>query len=285
MEILNNLNLERGEDMGKVICVANQKGGVGKTTTAINLAASLACAEKRTLLVDMDPQGNAGSGLGLDVQAANSTIYHAIIGEKSIRECIHPTELNFLDIAPANQDLIGAEIELVSTIARETRLKDAIEKIREDYEFIIIDCPPSLGLLTLNAITAADSVLIPLQCEYYAMEGLTRLLSTVELVKKSLNTSLSVEGILLTMYDKRNNICNDVVGEVRKHFEDLAFDSMIPRNVRLSEAPSFGKPIILYDVKSKGCESYLKLAKELIKRNTTTGQGAGTSLNCIMSMN
>lgn len=269
--------------MGKVICVANQKGGVGKTTTAINLAASLACAEMRTLLIDMDPQGNAGSGLGIEVKENISSIYHAIIGEKSLREVIHPTELNYLDLVPANQDLIGAEIELVSAIARETRLRDSVEKIRDDYDYIIIDCPPSLGLLTLNAITAADSVLIPLQCEYYAMEGLTRLLNTVELVKKNLNTALSIEGILLTMYDKRNNICNDVVGEVKKHFEKQAFESMIPRNVRLSEAPSYGKPIILYDVKSKGAESYLKLAKELIVKNS--GSSMSWPLHKVASLN
>jgi len=253
--------------MAKVICVANQKGGVGKTTTAINLAASLACAEKRTLLLDMDPQGNAGSGIGINITESVPNIYHAIIGERSIRESIYPTELNFLDISPSNQDLIGAEIELVSAIARETKLKDAIEKIRNDYDFIIIDCPPSLGLLTLNAITAADSVLIPLQCEYYALEGLTRLLNTVELIKKSINKNLVVEGILLTMFDARNNICHEVVKEVKSHFPSEVFESVIPRNVKLSEAPSFGKPIILYDVKSKGCESYLKLAKELISRN------------------
>ena len=271
--------------MAKVICVANQKGGVGKTTTAINLAASLAAAEKRTLLIDMDPQGNAGSGLGVDVQSGTPNIYHALIGEKSIRETIHPTDLNFLDLVPANQDLIGAEIELVGAIARETKLKSAIEKIRADYDFVIIDCPPSLGLLTLNAITAADSVLIPLQCEYYAMEGLTRLLNTVDLIKESLNSALSIEGILLTMYDRRNNICKDVVSEVKKHFEASAFESIIPRNVRLSEAPSFGKPIILYDVSSKGCESYLKLAKEVITRNTSKDEYVSIAMHKIASLN
>jgi chromosome partitioning protein len=253
--------------MAKIICIANQKGGVGKTTTAINLAASLACAEKRTLLLDMDPQGNAGSGMGVNVNDAVPNVYHAIIGQRSVREGIYPTELNFLDILPSNQDLIGAEIELVGAIARETKLKGVIDKIRDDYDYIIIDCPPSLGLLTLNSITAADSVLIPLQCEYYAMEGLSRLLNTVDLVRKNLNTSLKVEGILLTMFDSRNNICHEVVREVKEHFKDQVFESVIPRNVKLSEAPSFGKPILLYDVKSKGCESYLKLAKELINRN------------------
>jgi len=265
--------------MGKVICIANQKGGVGKTTTAINLAASLACAEHRTLLIDMDPQGNAGSGIGIEISNAIPNIYHALIGEKSIRETIYPTELNFLDISPSNQDLIGAEIELVSVIARESKLKDAIEKIRNEYEFIVIDCPPSLGLLTLNSITAADSVLVPLQCEYYAMEGLTRLLNTVDLVKKSLNKNLTVEGILLTMFDQRNNICNEVVKEVKEHFKAEVFESIIPRNVKLSEAPSFGKPIILYDVKSKGCESYLKLAKEVINRNNSMIDGLATMAN------
>lgn len=261
------MEMNLGESMGKVICIANQKGGVGKTTTAVNLAASLACAEKRTLLVDMDPQGNAASGVGFDNNKAFPNIYHALIGERTIREGIYPTELNYLDIIPANQDLIGAEIELVSAIARETKLKKAIDSIKNEYDYIIIDCPPSLGLLTLNAITAADSVLIPLQCEYYAMEGLTTLLNTIELVKKGLNSGLAIEGILLTMFDQRNNICHEVVGEIKKHFSSV-FESVIPRNVKLSEAPSFGKPIILYDVKSKGCESYLKLAKEVIARNS-----------------
>jgi len=252
--------------VARIICVSNQKGGVGKTTTAINLAASLASSERRTLLVDMDPQGNAGSGLGLSREDLQGTVYEALLEGRPIAELVHATELRYLQIVPATPDLTGAEVELVSQEGREFRLRDALNAVRDDYDFILIDCPPSLGLLTLNALTAADSVLIPLQCEYYALEGLSQLLHTIELVREGLNPELAIEGILLTMFDQRANISHQVADEVRSHFKGQVFSAVVPRNVRLSEAPSFGKPIILYDIKSKGCESYLALGKELLRR-------------------
>lgn len=253
--------------MSKVICIANQKGGVGKTTTAVNLSASLAVAEKRTLLIDMDPQGNATSGFGLVSKEISQSIYQAIIEKIPPSLLIRDTELNFLKIIPANIDLIGAEIELVPMPDRELKLKGAIQDLRKEFDFLIIDCPPSLGLLTVNSLTAADSVLIPLQCEYYPLEGLSQLLKTIELIKENLNPSLKIEGILLTMFDKRNNLAHQVSDEIRKHFGELVFNTVIPRNVRLSESPSFGKPIILYDADSKGAESYLNLAKEIMNHN------------------
>jgi len=251
--------------MGQIIAIANQKGGVGKTTTTVNLAASLAIAEKRTLLVDMDPQGNACTGLGLEKENLNYTVYNALLDEVPTSEIISKTSLDYLQVLPANTNLIGAEVELVSVLARETKLKNALEQIIDQYDYIVIDCPPSLGLLTVNALTAAHSVLVPLQCEFYAMEGLSQLLRTVSIIQKNLNSKLQIHGVLLTMFDSRNNLSHLVSEEIKKHFSDKVFETVIPRNVRLSEAPSHGLPVALYDISSRGAQAYLELAQEIIK--------------------
>ena len=257
--------------MAKVICIANQKGGVGKTTTAINLAASLAAAQKRTMFIDFDPQANATSGVGVDKEEVRRSIYDALIGEADIADIkidVEPESFGgFLSVVPATPELTGAEVELLHLENREWRLKQAIEKIAHEYDFILIDCPPSLSILTVNALTAADSVLIPVQCEYYAMEGLGQLQRTISLIRQRLNPDLKVEGYLLTMFDSRNNICHVVANELKAYFNDEVFESIIFRNVRLAESPSHGKPIILYDIKSTGAESYMSLAREVIARN------------------
>lgn len=254
--------------MAKVIAIANQKGGVGKTTTTINLGASLALAECKVLVIDLDPQGNASVGLGLNKENyEESNIYHVLIGQKSLSETVYQTELDDLHICPSDNNLVGAEIELVNEMAREYRLKKAIEKIDHLYDFILIDCPPSLGLLTLNSLCAASSFLVPLQTEYFAMEGLGQLLNTAELVKEAINPALEMEGVLLTMFDGRNNLSKEVRDDIRSHFEKKVFDTIIPRNIKLSECPSFGRPVVLYDIGSKGSQAYLDLAREILERN------------------
>lgn len=250
--------------MGRVISIANQKGGVGKTTTAVNISAILAKKGKKVMLIDADPQGNASSGLGLEKDMEIS-LYDVLINDVSINDTLQNTEIKTLKVCPSNMDLAGAEVELVSEMSREQRLKEKLDEVKDLYDFVIIDCPPSLGLITLNAFTASDSVLIPVQCEYFALEGLGQLLNTINLVKKHLNKSLEIEGAVLTMYDMRTNLSNQVVKEVKRYFEDKVYKTVIPRNIKLSEAPSFGMPIILYDAKSKGARAYEKLAKELSK--------------------
>lgn len=252
--------------MAKVISIANQKGGVGKTTTAVNLSACVASSGKKVLLIDIDPQGNATSGLGVESDKDKS-IYNVLVDELEINSTIKPTMIKNLKVCPANINLAGAEIELVTMVSRETRLKDAIDSVKNDYDYIFIDCPPSLGLITLNSFTASDSVLVPIQCEYYALEGLGQLINTINLVKKHLNPNIKVEGVVLTMFDSRTNLSSQVGEEVEKYFGNKVFQTIIPRNIRLSEAPSHALPINLYAPESKGAETYQKLAKELLKIN------------------
>ena len=252
--------------MGRVISIANQKGGVGKTTTAVNLSAILAKKGKKVIIIDADPQGNASSGVGLEKVTSNS-LYDVLINDMKIDDTLQQTSIKNLNVCPSNMDLAGAEVELVSQMSREQRLKEKLDEIKEDYDYIIVDCPPSLGLITLNAFTASDSVLIPVQCEYYALEGLGQLLNTINLVKKHLNKEIEIEGALLTMYDARTNLSNQVVKEVKRYFDNKVYKSVIPRNVRLSEAPSYGMPITEYDAKSKGAKMYEKFAKEFLKGN------------------
>lgn len=264
--------------MGRIISIANQKGGVGKTTTSINLGASLAVADKKTLLIDLDPQGNASVGLGLNKdEFINANIYHALIGEENIENCIYKTMLPGLDVCPSDNNLIGAEIELIQAYARESKLKNALESIVDRYDYILIDCPPSLNLLTVNALNASHGYIVPMQTEYFAMEGLSQLLNTVKLIKNSLNPSLNLDGILLTMYDGRNNLSKLVAQDIIDHFPNDTFKTIIPRNVKLSECSSFGQPILMYDVASKGAEAYLNLTKEIIlkeKNNKQQGENS-----------
>lgn len=251
--------------MAKVIAIANQKGGVGKTTTAVNLSSCLGYKGKKVLIIDIDPQGNTTSGLGVDKKNIKRSIYDVLINDEKIKNALVDTSIENLKLCPSNIQLAGAEVELVSVISRETRMKVAISEIRNEFDFVLIDCPPSLGLLTVNSLTAADTILVPIQCEYYALEGLSQLMDTVRLVQKHLNPILDVEGVVLTMFDARTNLSIQVVDEVKKHFKNKVYRTVIPRNVRLSEAPSFGLPIILYDPKSKGSECYMELAEEVIE--------------------
>lgn len=253
--------------MARIIAISNQKGGVGKTTTAVNLGACLAAAEQRVLLIDLDPQGNATSGLGIDKHVGSGSMYDVLVHEVSLADIVVQSELPFLQVAPSNTDLVGAEVELTSVLSREHRLADQVTALDADYDWILIDCPPSLGLLTVNALTAADAVLIPLQTEYYALEGLGELTRTIRLIQRRLNPRLVLEGVLLTLYDGRNRLNQQVSADVRRHFGDKVFETDIPRNVRLGEAPSFGKPIILYDIHAKGARAYMDLARELLTKH------------------
>jgi len=253
--------------MGKIIAIANQKGGVGKTTTTVNLAASFAALELNTLVIDADPQANATSGLGLNSKQKRETIYQCMVDNIPVQDIIVPTQFDYLDIIPSHIDLVGAEVEMINIDEREIRMKQVLLSIKGNYDFIIIDCSPSLGLVTVNALTAADSVIVPVQCEYFALEGLGKLLSTIKIIQSRLNTSLAIEGILLTMYDVRLRLCNEVVAQVNEHFKELTFKTIIPRNTKLSESPSHGLPVIAHDATSKGSVSYLNLAREILQKN------------------
>ena len=258
--------------MGKIIALANQKGGVGKTTTSMNLAASLATLEKRVLLVDADPQANASSGLGVDLNEVDSTLYECIINQGNIKEAIYTTDIEGFDVVPSHINLVGAEVEMLNLKKREFILKELLTPIRDEYDYILIDCSPSLGLITVNSLTAADSVIIPVQCEYFALEGISKLLNTIKMIKKKLNPALEIEGFLLTMYDSRLRLANQIYDEVKRHFQELVFKTVIQRNVKLSEAPSHGLPAILYDADSTGSKNHMALAKEIIQRETTPKQ-------------
>ena len=256
--------------MGKIISLANQKGGVGKTTTTINVAASLAVLEQKVLIIDADPQANATSGLGFDVKNVQSSIYECIIDDVDAEKAVLKTEIENLDLIPSHIDLVGAEIEMLNLPNRENVLKNSIEELKNNYDFIFIDCSPSLGLITVNALTASDSVIIPVQCEYFALEGLGKLLNTIKIIQNRLNPTLEIEGFLLTMYDSRLNLSNQVYEEVKRHFQEMVFETVIQRNVKLSEAPSYGKPVVLYDASSKGAINHMNLAREILQRNSMT---------------
>lgn len=258
--------------MGKIIALANQKGGVGKTTTSMNLAASLATLEKKVLLVDADPQANASSGLGVVLNEVDSTLYECIINQGNIKEAIYTTDIEGFDVVPSHINLVGAEVEMLNLKKREFILKELLTPIRDEYDYILIDCSPSLGLITVNSLTAADSVIIPVQCEYFALEGISKLLNTIKIIKKKLNPALEIEGFLLTMYDSRLRLANQIYDEVKRHFQELVFKTVIQRNVKLSEAPSHGLPAILYDADSTGSKNHMALAKEIIQRETTPKQ-------------